>query len=368
MTTAVLAAETVLPAEPSGQPVESKTAAVDAPRSGYFCHPAFLRHDTGPGHPERAERLLAIEAALKREGLWPRLRHVEPKPATLQTLRLVHMADYIEKARREILAGSRELSTGDTAVSLDTWDAAIFAAGAVCDAIDAVMDGVLQNAFCAVRPPGHHARPSGGMGFCVFNNVAIGVRHALCRSEIQRVLILDWDVHHGNGTQEAFWEDAAVLQFHIHQRGIYPGSGLESERGGGAATGRVMNYPLPRGSGGQEVIKLLTEKLAPAAREFRPDFVVVSAGYDAHRDDPLGGLALTTDDFGRISRFVLDLAGELCDGRVVFVLEGGYNLRALGDSVAATIREMLAVSARTSSHSCPTSPAPTTQPTSAAAP
>ncbi len=328
------------------RPVEDKASVMDTPRCGYFGHPAFLRHDTGPGHPERADRLVAIEEALKRDGLWQRLLHVSPKPATVEVLRLVHTAEYVERARREILAGRSELSTGDTAVSLDTWEAATLAVGAVCDAVDAVIDGTLRNAFCAVRPPGHHARPSGGMGFCVFNNVAIGVRHALRRPKIRRVLIVDWDVHHGNGTQDAFWEEPAVLQFHIHQRGIYPGTGLESEQGGGAAIGRVMNYPLPRGSGGREIINLLNEKLAPAAREFRPDLVVVSAGYDAHREDPLGGLALTRDDFARMSRFVLDLAEELCDGRVVFVLEGGYNLRALGESVAATIREMLAVSSR----------------------
>lgn len=314
--------------------------AAAAPVTGYFTHPAFLKHRTGEGHPERPERLAAIETALKGLGLWNRLAHPVPAPASLETLRLVHDADYIAVARRDIGADRATLSTGDTRVSPESWDAAILAAGAVCDAVDAVLTGKLRNAFCAVRPPGHHASPARGMGFCVFNNVAIGARHALRARGLERVLVIDWDVHHGNGTQDAFWTDPAVLQFHTQERGTYPGSGKEGERGAGAAEGRILNIELERGSGIEVFAKLYAERLAPAARAFKPQLILVSAGYDSHGDDPLGGLALRSEDFGRLTRLVLDLADELCQGRVVIALEGGYDLNALGASAAATIAEL----------------------------
>jgi len=316
------------------------TAPATAPATGYFTHPAFLKHRTGEGHPERPERLAAIETALKQQGLWDRLAHPVPAPASLATLQLVHDADYIAAARRDIEAGRSVLSTGDTMVSPESWDAAILAAGAVCDAVDAVLTGKLRNTFCAVRPPGHHATPARGMGFCVFNNIAIGARHALRVRGLERVLVIDWDVHHGNGTQDAFWTDPAVLQFHTQQRGIYPGSGKEDERGGGAAEGNIMNIQIERGSGIEVFEKLYTERLAPEARAFKPQLILVSAGYDSHADDPLGGLSLRTEDFGRLTRMILDLADELCQGRVVIALEGGYDLNALGGAAAATIAEL----------------------------
>jgi acetoin utilization deacetylase AcuC-like enzyme/S-formylglutathione hydrolase FrmB len=314
--------------------------AAAATATGYFTHPAFLKHRTGEGHPERPARLTAIETALKQKGLWDRLAHPVPAPASLATLQLVHDAEYIATARKDIEAGRAALSTGDTSVSPESWDAALLAAGAVCDAVDAVLTGKLRNAFCAVRPPGHHATPALGMGFCVFNNVAIGARHALRARGLDRVLVIDWDVHHGNGTQDAFWTDPAVLQFHTQQKGIYPGSGKEGERGAGEAEGRILNVPLDRGSGIEVFAKLYTERLAPAARAFKPQLILVSAGYDSHADDPLGGLGLQTEDFGRLTRMVLDLADELCQGRVVIALEGGYDLNALGASAAATIAEL----------------------------
>jgi len=323
-----------------GRGAETNGTPMKAAATGFFAHPAFLQHRTGPGHPERPERLTAIVTGLRQAGLWDRLTHLAPAPATLETLRLVHTADYVATARREIEGGQAMLSTGDTPICPETWAAATLAAGAVCDAVDAVLTGRVRNAFCAVRPPGHHARPGGGMGFCVFNNAAIGARHALARRGLARVLIVDWDVHHGNGTQEAFWTEPAVLQFHTQQRGIYPGSGREGERGAGPAAGRIINCPLEPGSGIAAFEQHYRARLVPAARAFRPQLILVSAGYDAHRDDPLGRLALQSADFGRLTRIVLDLADELCQGRVVITLEGGYDLPALAESVAATVREL----------------------------
>jgi acetoin utilization deacetylase AcuC-like enzyme len=318
---------------------------VRAPRTAFYYHPAYLEHDTGEHHPERPARLTSIIERLKREGLWGRLNRPEPTEASQETLALVHDPEYIALAKREIEAGNRILSTGDTAVSEGSWRAAVLAAGAAVGATSAVVDGRVKNAFCAVRPPGHHARPKkGGMGFCVFSNVAIAARHAQSAHGLERVLVIDWDVHHGNGTQDAFWSDGTVLNFHTQQRGIYPGTGYETERGEGKGLGLIMNYPLPPGSGNDVFERLYREELTPAARSFRPDLVLVSAGYDSHRDDPLGALELDESGYRRMTRVVLDLAEEVCRGRVVVCLEGGYDLEATAGSSSATIRELLEAS------------------------
>ncbi len=314
-------------------------------RTAFLYHPAFLKHDTGPWHPEKPERLTSITEELKKEGVHGRLAHVEPQPANEETVALVHDPAYVELARREIESGGRSLSTGDTVVSKESWRAVVLAAGAAVTAVDLVAEGKSRNAFCAVRPPGHHARPrKGGMGFCVFNNVAIAARHAQRKHGVERALIIDWDVHHGNGTQDAFWSDGTVMNFHTQQRGIYPGTGYEDERGEGKGRGLIMNFPLARGTGNDTFARLYREKLVPAARRFRPEFILVSAGYDSHRDDPLGDLALDEAGYAALTRIVADLAEEICDGRFVVVLEGGYNLRAIARSAAATIGEMLAAS------------------------
>ena len=317
-----------------------------AARTAFLFHPAFLEHDAGPWHPERPERLIAINERLEADGLWDRLAHPKPEPAPLETIALVHDPAYIELARREIESGAPDLSTGDTAVCEASWRAALVAAGAATGAVDLVLSDVktrrAKNAFCAVRPPGHHSRPvGGGMGFCVFNNIAIAARHARKAHGIDRVLIVDWDVHHGNGTQDAFWTDGSVCQFHTHQRGIYPGTGWENERGAGEAEGLIRNFPLLRGSGIETFERLYLEELAPAAKDFKPELILVSAGYDSHKDDPLGGLALEEEGYARLTEIVLGLADELCSGRVVMTLEGGYNLDALAASVSATVRKML---------------------------
>lgn len=313
-----------------------------AASTAFLFHPAFLEHDTGRWHPERPERLVAINERLEADGLLGRLLLPEPEPASIETIALVHDRAYIALAGREIASGATDLSTGDTPICGATWRAALLAAGAAADAVDLVMTGKAKNAFCSVRPPGHHSRPKlGGMGFCVLNNVAIAARHARKAHGAGRVLIVDWDVHHGNGTQDAFWTDGSVSQFHTQQRGIYPGTGWENEKGAGAAEGLIRNYPLVRGSGNDVFERLYLDDLTPAAKEFKPDLILVSAGYDSHKDDPLGDLALDEDGYARLTEIVLGLADELCKGRVVMTLEGGYNMEALAGSVSATVGKML---------------------------
>ncbi len=311
--------------------------------TAFFYHPDFLRHNPGPHHPERPERLIRIVDRLKADQCWEQLTHCEPQPASEDTIALVHDRQYIRLARREIQEGRGHLSTGDTAVCKESSRAALLAAGAVTGAVDLVLAGRAANAFCAVRPPGHHARPQrGGMGFCVFNNLAIGARHAQQVHGVERLLIVDWDVHHGNGTQDTFYSDGRVLQFHTQQRGIYPGTGWEYEQGAGAAKGQVMNFPLPPGTGNRQFQQLYQEKLVPAARRFKPQMIFVSAGYDSHKDDPLGSLALDEAGFAALARIVRSLADELCRGRLVMVLEGGYNPQATAASVSATVGVLLA--------------------------
>ena len=309
-------------------------------RVGFVSHPRCGGHDTGPGHPERPARLEAILEHLRRTGCWEVLAHNEPQPATRETLMLVHPTRHIEASERACREGPTALDP-DTVVSPRSWPAALAAVGAVTEAIDRVVGGSWASAFCAVRPPGHHALADRAMGFCLFNNVAIGVRYAQRRYGLSRLLIVDWDVHHGNGTQAIFEDDPSVLYFSTHQSPFYPGTGARSEQGRGAGEGFTVNVPLPAGAGDEELLRAFREELRPRAMEFQPQLVLISAGFDAHQDDPLASLAVTEAGYSGLTRVVREIAEACCKGRVVSALEGGYNLVALGRSVEAHLRVLL---------------------------
>jgi len=311
----------------------------------FISSPEYLEHYTGLGHPESPQRLAAIWEALVDAGLKDRLLWVEPAAATEDDLGMVHEPAYVELARREIAAGRGMLSTGDTNVCPKSFDAALLAAGAGIVAVDAVCEGRASAAFCAVRPPGHHAGPARGMGFCVFNNIAVAARHGQRSHDIERVLIVDWDLHHGNGTQEVFYEDPSVFYFSAHQWGNYPmpvtGLGHAGETGAGPGKGTNLNCPLPPGAGDEEMLAAVGDRLAPAMEEFAPQLVLISAGFDCRRGDPLGRLDVTDEGFRRLTRAVREIAGASAGGRIVSFLEGGYELPGLASATLTHLEALM---------------------------
>jgi acetoin utilization deacetylase AcuC-like enzyme/formylglycine-generating enzyme required for sulfatase activity len=311
--------------------------------TGFVYDPVYLEHKTGPGFPERPGRLEAIVKRLRDAGLEAKLTAIRPLPSPREWIEKVHTPAYVERVRKAAAAcgdGIDHLDSGDCPISAKSFDAAVAAVGGVLAAVDAVMAGKVRNAFCAVRPPGHHALKERAMGFCLFNNVAVAARYLQQKHKLARILIADWDVHHGNGTQAAFYEDPTVFYFSTHQFPFYPGSGAATERGAGKGAGATLNVPLRAGAGDAEIRKAF-ETLRAAARDFRPDFVLVSAGFDAHADDPLADLAVTETGFAALTRTMREIAGTHCDGRLVSMLEGGYHLEALADSVEAHLRVLM---------------------------
>ena len=307
--------------------------------------PIYREHDTGPGHPERPERYDAVINALEAAGLIASLDRIPIRAATEDELALVHARPYIQLASREIRAGASELSTGDTTVSARSLDVALNATGGVLNAVDRVMTGQSHNAFCAVRPPGHHARPAQGMGFCIFNSIAVAARYAQKKHGIAKVMIVDWDVHHGNGTQDTFYEDGSVFFFSTHQSPWYPGTGPASETGSGAGKNCTMNRPFAAGAGRAQIVGAFQEDLRRAADAFKPELVLISAGFDSRLGDPLGGFRLSDQDFSELTATMLEVAGKHADGRLVSILEGGYSLDGLASAAAAHVRALVGGSA-----------------------
>ncbi|WP_419950259.1 histone deacetylase family protein [Candidatus Palauibacter sp.] len=320
----------------------AKSRPAKAPNPvGLFQHPDCSRHDTGWGHPEHQGRLRAVMGALERA--LPELhRDVTPHmpaPADTAALELAHAPGHIERIREVC---ERSVDTGrilrldpDTPVSPGSWDAALAAAGCGVAAVDAVLDGTCRAAFCVVRPPGHHATRDRAMGFCLFNNIAVAARHALTRPGIDRVLIVDWDVHHGNGTQDIFYEDPSVFFLSMHQHPFYPGTGMADELGRGAGEGTTLNLPMPAGLASERYVEALVDGLDRALARFAPDLTLISAGFDAGVDDPLGGFTLTEADFDTLAHEVVGRTGSSARNRVVSFLEGGYNPDELGRNVVS---------------------------------
>jgi len=301
-----------------------------------YTHPVFLEHLTSPGHPERPDRLRAIAKVLAHDVFDP-LDRVEAPMADEATLLLAHPEAYIRRIREEIPAEGLERVDADTVVSPKSWDAALAAVGAANAAVDDVFAGRADNVFVASRPPGHHAEKSRAMGFCLFNNAAIAARHAQKTHGAERVAIVDWDVHHGNGTQDIFWDDPSVLYCSTHQMPLYPGTGKASETG----AGNIVNVPLAPGSDGEAFREALETVIFPRIDEFRPDLIIISAGFDAHHRDPLAELNFTERDFAWATAKLMEYAGRWSGNRLVSLLEGGYDLEGLGLSVAAHVGRLM---------------------------
>ncbi len=311
--------------------------------TGYVYDDRYLWHDPGAFHVERPERLQAIQKRLVETGLINQVVLIEPFPAPLEWITTLHDPGYIERFRRACEKGVPILDTGDCGICPKSFEVALLAVGGVLAAADAVMAGTVKNAFCALRPPGHHAERNRAMGFCFFNNIALGARYLQKHHGLKKVAIVDWDVHHGNGTQHLFETDPTVLYISLHQDPytLYPGTGKSSEIGLGAGQGATLNLPLPPGSTDEDYRRVLETRVLPALRAFAPEFLLISAGFDAHADDPLANMQLTEQGYRTMGSLLAAFAQEACQGRLITVLEGGYNLSVLAACVADHIRILL---------------------------
>jgi acetoin utilization deacetylase AcuC-like enzyme len=310
---------------------------------GFVYDPVYLMHDTGQ-HVENAGRLEAIMAHLEQTGLSRELVPIKPREASPAELALVHDENYVASIQEVARRGGGWLDP-DTVTSAGSYEAAAYAAGGALAATEAVMADTVSSVFALVRPPGHHATPHRAMGFCLFNNLAIAVRYALDRYNLERVAIIDFDVHHGNGTQETFYDNPRVLYVSTHQSPFYPGTGYSEETGGGAARGTKVNIPLPAGSGDEEYLAVFEQVVVPVVKRFQPQLIMASAGYDNHWADPLAMMQVTVTGFARMTGIIKGLAKEFCHGRIIICLEGGYHLQALAASVKATLDVLLDKSA-----------------------
>jgi acetoin utilization deacetylase AcuC-like enzyme/formylglycine-generating enzyme required for sulfatase activity len=329
---------------PSPGPKSGYLQDKNALKTGLVTEDIYLEHKTGEGFPERPARLEAIVKGLKEARLLELAQRIHPLSPVEEWIAQVHSRDYMSRVRTACEACKDEihhLDTGDMPISARSYEVALAAVGGVLAACDAVARGEVRNAFCAIRPPGHHALREKAMGFCLFNNVAIAARYLQKKHGLSRILIVDWDVHHGNGTQDAFYEDGTVFYFSTHLSPFYPGSGAAEETGRDKGKGCILNVPLPAGAGDPEVLKAYEEKLKPAALAFKPDFVLISCGFDSHANDTLGRLAITTEGFGKMTRIVKEIAAASAHGRVVSMLEGGYNLDNLSAAAAMHVRTLM---------------------------
>ena len=304
----------------------------------YYYHKDFLQHDTGLGHPESPDRLSHINAALKGEK-FDALKRIKPsiRQDVTKLIQLVHTQEMIDKVLQKVSVDNVLFLDQDTILSSGSANAALLAVSSVCNAVDKICNKKANNAFCAVRPPGHHAEPTKSMGFCLFNNVAIAAEYARKAYQLKRIAIIDFDVHHGNGTQATFYNNADVFYASTHEMPNYPGTGYQSETG----VGNIVNVPLDSGETGEQFREKYSKTILPALKKFNPDLILLSAGFDAHNDDPLASIQLERSDYQWLTKQIMEIAEFCCDGKVISVLEGGYNLYALADCVSAHIAVLM---------------------------
>ena len=309
-------------------------------KTGYLYNPLFLQHKTEP-HPENSGRLVAIDHKIRSADFFDSLEIIEPRKATLDEIAFNHDTAYIADLDKSCQAGMQQLDA-DTKISRASYDAALLAAGAGLTAIDKILDGELDNAFCAVRPPGHHAEKNHSMGFCLFNNVAVAAHYARNTKNLNRILIFDWDVHHGNGTQNSFYRDSTVFYSSTHQYPFYPGTGDQDETGSGDGLGTTLNFPMRAFADDKTYLDVVENRLIPTIYNFKPELIIISAGFDAHKNDPLANIQLSTNCFGQMTALIKQAANEVCQGRLLSMLEGGYDYEALGDSVHLHLQQLSA--------------------------
>ncbi len=312
-------------------------------KTGFLFDQRYLLHDTGPYHPEVPERLQAIYQGIENGGLLPKLKMIGAERADLKSVESVHSTDYIHRFEEVCHAGKRTMDSPDNRMCADTYEIALLAVGGVLKVVDLVMQDELDNAFCAVRPPGHHAEVSEAMGFCYFNNVAIAARYLQQHWHISKVGIIDFDVHHGNGTQHIFEKDASVFYYSIHQHPsfAYPGTGREFEKGSVDGYGYTKNTPILPGHGDEEYRKYLRRDLEPAFDEFQPDMILVSTGFDGHVDDDMSDVRLSTDAFSWIMKSIFQMAEKYSSGKLISILEGGYSLKRLPELACNHVRILM---------------------------
>lgn len=309
-------------------------------KTNLFYHPIFLEHQTGYGHPESPERIPAIFNLLKQKEPEIDKIVIQPRQASEEEISLVHTPSYIEKVKAVSERGGGYLDM-DTHLSQKSYEAALFAAGAALSALERVFSGQADNAFCVVRPPGHHALEDQGMGFCLFDNLAIGARFAQKNMGVKKILIIDWDVHHGNGLSDTFYDDPTVLYISLHQYPHYPGTGWVTEIGTGEGVGYNINFPFPAGTSGPSYHRAFDEVIVPLAQAYKPDLLMIAAGFDAHYYDPISSINLTAEDYASMTEKIKKISDNLCLGRIIASLEGGYGLSSLAKSAWATIDRMM---------------------------